>query len=372
MGKYLLGPALLAGAFHAALLAGYVAAKGGDPAVLVCVGEERMGRPPYEVIRTGFERFGYDGQFYWVLARAPWRRHDLGIDFAAGRQLRILYPAVSWLFSGGDAGRLLWVMPAVNVLAIAGLAALGARLARRQGLSPWWGCLLPLAVNAGMPALRNLTDVLAALALAGLLTAWLLRGPWWQLALWSAAALFCREQNIAVVGLVGVAAAWRRQGRTCAALAGVLGLWSLWVGALRAMYGTWPFLPAEGNFGPPLAAWLQCWPHLGAHGITGNALVHAAALAFVALQAALALYLAARRPGDPVLLLVLLAGVALAAVGGTALYEDKWSFTRVLSWLPLALWLTGAWTHRRWALAVLALPGLLPVGVVLKAWVGPG
>jgi hypothetical protein len=239
-------------------------------------------------------------------------------------------------------------------------------------MSPWWGCLLPLAVNAGMPALRNLTDVLAVLALAGLLTSWLLRGPWWQLALWSAAALFCREQNLAVVGLVGVAAAWRRQGRTCAALAGVLGLWSLWVCALRAMYGTWPFLPAEGNFGPPLAAWLQCWPHLGAHGVTGNAVVHAAALAFVALQAGLALYVAGRRPGDPVLLLVLLAGVALAAVGGTALYEDKWSFTRVLSWLPLALWLTGAWTGRRWALAVLALPGLLPVGVVLKAWVGPG
>ncbi len=370
--KPILGPALVAAAVHAALLAGYVAAKGGDPAALVCVGEERMGRGPYETIRTGFERFGYDGQFYFALAQAPWRRHDIGIDFAPGRQMRILYPAVSWLFSGGDVGRLLWVMPAVNVLAIGGLAALGALLARRQMLSPWWGCLLPLAVNAGMPALRNLTDVLSTLAVCGLLATWLLRGPWWQIALWSAAAAFCREQNIAVVGPVGLVAAWQRQGRTCAVLAGVLGLWSLWACALRLMYGVWPFLPTQGNFGPPLEAYLQCWPKLGAHGVTGNAVVHAAALAFVGLQTLLALYLCARRPGDPVLRLVLLGAVSLAVLGGTAIYEDKWSFTRVLAWLPLSLWLACTWTRRRWALAALALPGLLPLGVVLKAWVGSG
>jgi hypothetical protein len=368
--KDLVGPALAAAAFHAALLAGFVAAKGGDPAALLCVGAERVGRPPYEIIRVGFERFGYDGQYYWVLAHNPWRRHVAGIDFAPGRHLRILYPAVSWLLSGGDAGRLLWVMPAVNVLAIAGLATLGALLARRQGLRPWWGCVLPLAVNAGMPALRDLTDVLAVLAAAGLLASWLLRGPWWQLGLWGAAAAFCREQNVAVVGAVAAVAAWRRQGRACAALAGVLGLWSLWACALRLTYGAWPFLPAEGNFGPPGAAYLRCWPHLGAHGGVGNAVVHGAALAFVGLEVVLALYLAVRGPGDPVLVLVLLAGVALAATCGTAIYEDKWSFTRVLSWLPLGLWLAGAWTRRRWALAVMALPGLLPVGVVLKAWAG--
>jgi hypothetical protein len=368
--KYLLGPVLTAMAAHAALLAGYVAAKGGDPAALVCVGEERMGRAPYERIRIGFERFGYDGQFYFALARAPWRRHDLGIDFAAGRHLRILYPAVSWLLSGGDAGWLLWVMPAVNLLAIDGLAALGALLARRQGLSPWWGCLLPLAVNAGMPALRNLTDVLSTLAVCGLLATWLLRGPGWQLALWAAAAAFCREQNVAVVGVVLAVAAWQRQGRTCAALVGVLGLWSLWVCTLRGMYGIWPFLPAQGNFGPPLMAYLQCWPHLGTHGVTGNVLVHAAALVLVGLQTVLALYLAVRRPADPVLRLVLLAAVTLAVLGGPAIYEDKWSFTRILAWLPLSLWLACTWTRRRWALAVLTLPGLLPLGVVLKAWVG--
>ena len=87
-------------------------------------------------------------------------------------------------------------MPLVNLLAIAALAALGAAAARGYGLSPWWGVLLPFAVNAGMPALRNLTDVLSTLSVAALLIAWLRRWPWWTAALCAAATLFSREQNV--------------------------------------------------------------------------------------------------------------------------------------------------------------------------------
>ncbi len=365
--KQILGPALLAGAFHAALLAGYVVAHQGEPSALVCVAQERRGRVPYEYIRVGFERFGYDGQFYYALARAPWTRHVLGIDFAAGRQLRILYPALGWMLTGGDAQLLLWAMPAINVAAIAGLAALGALLARRRGLSPWWGCLLPLAVNAGMPALRNLTDVLSTLAVAGLLITWLLQRPGWELVLWGAAAAFAREQNVAVVGLVLVVAAWRRQGPVCASLAGVLVLWAGWVCYLRWTYGVWPFLPTEGNFGRPFAAFLTCLSNAGDHRTLSQTLTHIACLALVATEMALAL-LMARQTEDSVLRLFLLAAFVLAALAGTAIYVDKWSFTRVLAWLPLAIWL-GAVQHRRHRLlAFLALPGLLPLGVMIKAF----
>ncbi|HEY7155859.1 MAG TPA: hypothetical protein VH575_17990, partial [Gemmataceae bacterium] len=210
--RRLVGPALAAVAFHAALMAVYVAAFGGDPSALVCVARERIGQAPYEHIATGFDRNGYDGQFYYSLARAPWGRHGRDIDVPAVRQARILYPALSWLLSAGDPFRLFWVMPLINLLAIAGLAALGAVAARHHGLSPWWGVLLPFAVNAGMSALRNLTDVLSALTVAALLIAWLLRWPWWSLALGAAGVLFSREQNIVVVLLVLAFAIWRAGG----------------------------------------------------------------------------------------------------------------------------------------------------------------
>src|SRR5262249_24613153 len=122
--KKILVVALAAGGGHAALLAGFVAAYRGDLAAPVCVGRQWVGRAPYEPIHAGFDHYRYHGQSSSALARAPWRPHA-DIDFP-GRQLRILYPAVSWLFSGGDARRLLWVMPAVNLVAIAGLGALGA------------------------------------------------------------------------------------------------------------------------------------------------------------------------------------------------------------------------------------------------------
>ncbi len=214
--RRLVGPIVVAAAFHAGVIAAYVAAFHGDLSALVCVARERLGRTPFEYIRTGFDRNGYDGQFYYAIARAPWRRHNLGVDAPAVRQARILYPALSWLLSAGDARLLLWVMPLVNLLAIAALAALGAVVARRHGLSPWWGVLLPFAVNAAMPALRNLTDVLSTLAVCALLVAWLLRWPWWALVACAAGALFSREQNVVVVLLVlafSLRRARRRVGR---------------------------------------------------------------------------------------------------------------------------------------------------------------
>jgi hypothetical protein len=391
----LAGPIVAAAAFHAAVLLAYVAAFHDDPSALVCVARERLGRTPYEYIRTGFDRNGYDGQFYYAIARAPWRRHDLGIDAPAVRQARILYPALSWLLSAGDARRLLWAMPLVNLLAIAALAALGAAAARHHGLSPWWGALLPFAVNAGMPALRNLTDVLSALTVGALLVAWLLRWPWWTLALSAAGALFSREQNVIVVLLVLVFAVQRADGvhplsggrqppeffdtrgadaprsaalarrRTAGLLAALL-LWSAWLGVLRVLYGQWSLLPADGNLGRPLAGIVYRWTHLGAES-RGFAIFHIVCLLTLTLQLVLALGLLRTR-GDRLIHLVALAGAALAVMGGMALYGDNWSYPRVFAWLPLGVWLGCVQARWRWPLAALSAPCLLPLAVLLHVW----
>jgi hypothetical protein len=229
---------------HAALLGAYVAAYGGDPSSLVCVDRAVIGRPPYEAVRTGFGTLGYDGQFYYALARAPWARHVFHIDSAAARQLRIFYPAVSWLVSGGDPRALLWVMPTLNLLAIGGLAWLGAALALRHGLSAWWGCLLPLAVNAGTPALRDLPDVLSTFALCGLLAAGVLRWPWWSMLPWALAAVLTREQNVAVVAGLLALALWRRDRPLALGLVAVLLAWAGWAATL------WVRRPCGGSTQP--------------------------------------------------------------------------------------------------------------------------
>jgi hypothetical protein len=361
-------PAAASALVHAALLAFYVAGFGGDPSALVCVDREVIGRWPYETVRVGFETGGYDGQHYYAIARDPWRRHELHNDCAPVRHVRILYPAACWLFScGGDGYLLLWVMPLVNLLAIAGLAWLGARWAILQGWSGWWGCLLPLAVNAGLPALRNLTDPVSTFTVCGLLLAWLTQRPWWTVALWATSATFAREQNAAVVLIVLGVALWHGRDRTATALFAVLLLWSAWIVALRAMYGEWPLLPSQGNIGLPLSGMLFRWTHLDLSGSRQSALLHALRMLHLTIQLVLAVHLL-RRGTDRAVALVALAGAALALIGGTSLYEDAWSYTRVFSWMPLAVWLGYIQARRRWPLILLALAVLWPVVVVMRAW----
>jgi hypothetical protein len=368
--------ALFSAVFHAGIMVAYVAAFHGDLSALVCVAREHLGQTPYEHLHTGFDRNGYDGQFYYAIARAPWHRHVFATDIPAVRQARILYPAVCWLLSGGDAQRLLWVMPMINLLAIAGLAALGAVVAHKHGLSPWWGVLLPFAVNAAMPALRNLTDVLSTLTVAALLVAWLLRWPWWTIALCAAAALLSREQNGVVVLLVLVFSLRRSGGvsssagnaRLTAGLLAALLLWLGWMCVLRVFYGEWPLLPAGDNLSPPLAGMIYRWTHL-ADESPGLAIFHVVCMTTLTLQFALALWLL-RTPGDRLIQLVALAGAGLAVMGGLALYGDNWSYTRVFAWLPLSVWLGCVQARWRWPLVALSAPCLLPLAVLCRVWSG--
>jgi hypothetical protein len=363
----LIPPALAAAAMHALLLGVFVAGFGGDPSALTCTGAIRAGRFPYEHVHHSFGEYGYDGQFYYALARAPFARHTEGFqsDAPAKRQLRLFYPLVSWALAGGDHPELLlWMLPAVNLVAVAGLAWLGALVAARHGFSPWWGVLLPLAVNAGMAALRDLTDVVSTFMLGALLVGWLFRVPWWLLALCGAAAVFSREQNAAGLAVVFACAAWERRWLTCAGLAAALALWFGWVLWLAHVYQASPFLSAsEGNFSlVPFYGWYHAWTHLGPD--VKHGLRTVLCLLLLAFQTGLALDLLRRREVAPAIRLALLVGLGLMLVGGAAIYEDVWSFGRVFAPLPLAVWLGCVQARRLWALPPLSAYLLVQWGTV--------
>jgi hypothetical protein len=343
---------------HVALMALYVGKHHGDPSILACVGSNRAGKPPYEAVTTVGGPNGYDGQFYYVIARAPWQRHPQGIqgiDMPGARQLRIFYPAVCWLFSGGDPRLLFWVMPAVNLAALCLLAWLGAVTAIRFRLSPWWGFFLPLAINAGMPALHDLTDTISMLALFGLLGGWLLGSHWMVLGVWAVIAVLSREQNLVVVSMVLLAAVVRRQVGATLAMAAALALWAGWVCCLRLAYGEWPFLPAQNNFASPLQGMLFRWTHPGGNlGFSRRlAVIQCTGLVQLTLEIGLGLYLTTW-PASRLIKLCMVAGIALACVGGTYIYGDFYSYTRVFAWLPLGIWFTALQHGRRGPLLLLA------------------
>jgi hypothetical protein len=350
----------------------YVTAKGGDAGVLIGVGETRAGHAPFEQVHVSLEKDGYDGQFFYAIARNPWHKFERsdGVDCPPLRQARILYPVTCWLVSGGYPRLLVWALPAVNLLAIGGLAFLGAVVANRQGFSPWWGFCLPLAVCAGLPALRDLSDGFSAAAIAALLTVWLLRGPWWAATLSAAAAVFTRDPNVAIVVLVLGGLAWRRDWRACAGLTAALVAWAGWMFAVRTMYGTFSFTAVKGDLGAPGRGLWYCLNHLGG-GSNRLAALNAVCLAGLLGQVAIALYLFVRK-GDRIVLLVALAGAGLALLGDVPVYNDFWGYMRIFNWLPLGCWL--ACMHAKWRLpaGALAAAGMVPLAVVLQAFLKHG
>ncbi len=367
--RKLIGPVAATALLHAALIAGYVAAFQGDVSALVCTSRDSIGHEPYEAITRGFGKGGYDGQFYYAIARDPLKHHEQGIDAPAARQLRILYPAVCWLLTGGDENLLLWAMPAVNLAAILALSWLGASLALRYGCSPWWGFLLPLACNVGMPALRNLTDPVATMAVFGLLAAWLSGASWCTIACWATAAVLSREQNLPILVILLVAALWTGRRSTAVTLLGVLLLWGGWVCFLHSIYGDWPFLVASGNLGMPLSGILHRWMYL--QGMSGSRVIAMLQLGLVAhltLQICLAFYLLRMR-ANRVIAAVTLYGVLLVVMGGSFIYETPWSSARVFVYLPMGIWLGSMEIGKRWPVLLLVPAAVWPVVAVALAWV---
>lgn len=357
---------LLTAILYVALLGIYVWAYGGDVSALVCADASQIGQWPYENIHVGFPAGGFDGQFYYILARDPWRRYEATvIDFPPLRHARILYPGLAWALSGGDPVRLLWVLPAINVVAIVGLAWLGARLALHFDRSAWWGVLLPLVLNTGMSALRNLTDPLATVTVCGLLTAWLLRWPVWQLTAWAVAAVLSREQNLLIVSIVLFEALWAPCRSRVVGLVAALLLGVGWVITLKAIYGAWPLAP--GIISLPFAGMWYRWGHL--EGLSGavSRMIHITGMLLLSFQVGLSfalLYFRANRLS----VLMALAGAALAILGGTDIYLTGWSYSRVFLWMPLGIWLWSLNSGRCWPALLLTAAALWPLAAVVQAW----
>lgn len=351
--KYAL-PVVSAVALHAGLIGLYLIVYRGDLSALVCVSVERENEPPYAAVRKHFPGEGYDGQYYYAIAQAPFRYRVVGIDFPPMRQSRILYPLLCWCLSGGDAGRLLWAMPLVNLLAIGGLGALGVFVSVKADSNPWWGLTLPLAVNSGLPLLRDLGDVVSTLALAVLLVGWMRRWPWWAVMLAALAAVLAREQNVPIVAIAIGLAAWRRRWLASASLILVLVVWGCWIAILWRMYDVWPFHSTHGAFDRPLVGLWRRITHFDLF------TPHAVPVAMLLLQIGLSVYLIRRRV-DGGVVLVALFGSSLALMGGHIFYEDVWSYARIFAMLPLAVWLGCAQTRLRWPLAVMAAQLIVPL-----------
>jgi len=175
---------------------------------------------------------GYDGQFVYYIARDPLHAAPF-LTPPAHRYRRIVYPVLAWALSGGGNLELLpWVMPLINVVAVAVAAGALAELLARYGANPWYALTLLAYIGTLFAARANLNEPLAiALALAG----WLLCE---QKRLWPALLLFALAGLAKELGLViplGLAAwdliakKWRRAALLAVVSSAPYLLWSFFL-----------------------------------------------------------------------------------------------------------------------------------------------
>jgi hypothetical protein len=159
-------------------------AAGGDPLVLLRVGTRFSAGDP-----AGST--GYDGQFYYYIARDPgegWRY----VDVPAYRYQRILYPLVARALSLGHERALPWTLLAINLGSLAASVAIVEALLVDCGVSRWYALTVGLYGGQLFPALVGLADPLAlCLALAAMLV-YARRGWLWGGGLFALAVL-CKE-----------------------------------------------------------------------------------------------------------------------------------------------------------------------------------
>jgi hypothetical protein len=220
-------------------LVGQLLAASGDPLALVRIGSRFSDLDP-----AGTP--GYDGQFYYYIARDPasaWRH----MDVPAYRYQRIFYPMVVRLLALGDERLIPWVMALVNLASVAVSVAVVEALLAERGIGRWYA--LPVGLFAGQ--VFAVVAVLAeplALCLS-LVAIWMCDRGWW---IWGAvfaalAALTKETQLVVVAGYVLYLAKRRRFGRALA-LGAVGGVpFVAWQLVLWAWLGAWG--PGAGGAG---------------------------------------------------------------------------------------------------------------------------
>jgi len=205
---------------------------------------------------------GYDGQFYYRLALAPFDLHPkafgITLDSPPWRMQRILYPLLAWGVSFGTAAFVPVALFAVNLLGLAAVAFFAVRLTRRLELS----AVTPLAVllwpGFFVALSHDTTEIVATAFLVAALDAYFAG----RLALYAALgvlATLTRETSILVFGGIVcfeiapllrrlAPASWRRL-----LICGVAPVSFLaWREAMNLLWGQTPQAGGAGNIGWPL------------------------------------------------------------------------------------------------------------------------
>lgn len=327
----------------------------GNWTALFCVGSQgAFPQLPGEDIYRFEKSYGFDGQFYYLIAHDPSPAGKMAavIDSPDLRYQRILVPLLAYAAALGNAKAIAFSFVAVNLVFLFLGAWWTARIAALRGAHAAWG-LAFLLIPAVPISLDRMTVDLAMVALsAGALYFWESDQPQKMFAVMM---LLCLTRDTGVLVAAAFVAffllhrQWKRALAGLAAVAPFLA-WVLYVTTLHPLRMR-PWLPQH-----PFAWTRDFLFHGAAYSFSPaiNAAVHVLdliALAGLAVALVASLMDARRGSWSP----ARISNVAFAALAVYLLSLDEWThvydFGRVFSPLVLNLLLCGAVSRRWWLVA---------------------
>jgi hypothetical protein len=162
-----------------------------DPLTFVNLGAR------YDPAKTN-QSLGYDGQFFYQIARDPANAWTL-VDVPAYRYQRILYPLLARAFALGQPGWIPWTLILINLVAIPLGTFVTESILARQGASRWYALVYGLFIGMLVSLRLDLAEPLAFLLVQLGFLAFLKQHPW-QSALWFGLAALTRETTLLFAG----------------------------------------------------------------------------------------------------------------------------------------------------------------------------
>jgi hypothetical protein len=192
---------------------------------------------------------GYDGQFYYYLARHPRvmlqcvsTLQHCPIDANPLREERVLYPLTARLLALNHPDWLhVWLF-LINCIAILATVLLVGQLCVDAGASRWLGMAVGIFCGEALGLVRDLADPYAVMWIAVAVFCLRKQRPLWCAAA-VGAAILTREQLVTVLPLLALPLLAQRRWRTLVAWAVIAFTpFVAWQVVLHAIFGTWGVL----------------------------------------------------------------------------------------------------------------------------------
>jgi hypothetical protein len=199
--------ALTATALAVAFALALLSHRGWNPGALVVAGDQYTDASRVAV-PVEKNSAGYDGQFYYRLARNPftssWTDYGIRLDVPTYRQQRILLPLLLWVLSFGQERPLAILFLLINIGSVSLLAWCSAKVVESASVNAWWSAAVWLYPGWLISMTRDCAEILeVALLMATLLA--VRRGRIFVATLLAIAAVLTKETAMIAIAMFAIA-----------------------------------------------------------------------------------------------------------------------------------------------------------------------